>query len=222
MENTGFIIISSDEGVHKEPSYQQDLICYGTFEPSEITVQRIPNQQTNYILMPYAKSPKTKGYYDIIVYADGCVEIKELIEWKFSMTCQGEWTAELSGGDTSNESWLKNPQYLLTLPSDLPNPLISTTILLTQAKAPIDLIPYQIIPYQFYIGFYILEAGHVESIVAHCKTWKNAQETYLHFQADTSKDNQFIIIPATHFPGQLTSFRLTVFSDTPVSLVKRE
>jgi len=221
MEKTGFIVVTSDEGLHKEPTYQQDLEGYGTIAPYQIEVKRREGKETYYILMPYARSPEVKGYYDMIVYADTDIEIKELIEWKYSLSVQGDWTAELSGGDKSCETWLNNPQYLLTLPRDLPDPKVTFTILLAQAKAALDLIPYQVMPYQFYIGYYVLEAGHVESIVAQCDTWKNAQETYIHFTVDTSKDNQFVIIPATHNPGQLTSFTVTVFSDIPVELLKR-
>jgi len=220
MEKTGFIIVTSDEGIHKEPSFQQDLLGYGAFEPFEIQVQRRPDKEIFYILMPYAKTADVKGYFDMIVYADGDIEIKELINWNNVTTIQGEWTTELSGGDRSLETWLSNPQFTLTLPRDENNTKVTLTILLTQAKAALDLIPYQVMPYQFYIGYYVLDRDLFE-IVAQCDTWKNAQETYIHFFIDTSKDNEFVIIPATHNSGQLTSFTITVFSDVPVQLTKR-
>jgi len=170
--------------------------------------------------MPYAKTADVKGYFDMIVYADGDIEIKELINWNNVTTTQGEWTTDLSGGDRSLETWLSNPQFTLTLPRDENNTKVTLTILLTQAKAALDLIPYQVMPYQFYIGYYVLDRDLFE-IVAQCDTWKNAQETYIHFFIDTSKDNEFVIIPATHNSGQLTSFTITVFSDVPVQLTKR-
>jgi len=222
MEKTGFIVVTSDEGFHKEPSYQQDLDGYGTILPYQIDVKkRMDGKELYYILMPYAKGPDVKGYYDMILYADSDLEIRELIDWKHTLSIQGEWTPEISGGDKSGETWLNNPQYLLTLPQDLPEPHVTITILLAQAKAALDLIPYQVMPYQFYIGYYVLEAGHVETIVTQCETWKNAQETYIHFTVNTTKGNKFVIIPTTHSPGQLTSFTLIVFSDVLVELVKR-
>jgi len=115
---------------------------------------------------------------------------------------------------------LNNPQFTLRLPRDPNDPKVTLSILLTQAKAALDLIPYQVMPYQFYIGYYVLDRDLFE-IVAQCDTWKNAQETYIHFFIDTSKDNEFVIIPATHNSGQLTSFTITVFSDVPVQLTKR-
>jgi len=221
MEKTGFIIVTSDEGIHKEPSFQQDLVGYGSLEPFEIQVTRPnPEKELFYVVMPYAKAADVRGFYDMIFYADGEIEVKELIQWKNIQSIKGEWTPELSGGDKSLETWLNNPQFRLVLPKDPDHPKVTMSIMLAQAKSALDLIPYQVLPYQFYIGYYVLDRELFE-IVAQCDTWKNAQETYLHFFIDTTKDNEFVIIPSTHFAGQLTSFTLTIFSDVPVEITKK-
>jgi len=216
--------VTTDEGVHKEPCYQQDLCGYGRFEPFEIAVRKKTSEQdseTYYVVMPYAKTTDIKGYYDLIFYADGELDIKELIDWKNSISLNGAWTEELSGGDRSLETWLNNPQYTLKLPKDPENPIVTLTISLAQSKAALDLIPYQVMPYQFYIGFYVLDR-ELFDVVAHCKTWKNAQEIYSHLFIDTTKEDEFVIIPATHTAGQLTSFTITVFSDIPVEITPRK
>jgi len=223
MEKTGFIVVTTDEGIHKEPCYQQDLVGYGRFEPFEIQVRKKQTEQdpeTYYVVMPYAKTTDIKGYYDMIFYSDGDLDIRELIEWKHSTSLQGAWTEEQSGGDRSLETWLNNPYYTLKVPRNPDSPTMTLTISLAQAKAALDLIPYQVMPYQFYIGFYVLDRELFE-VVAMCKTWKNAQEIYSHLFIDATKDDEFVIIPATHAAGQLTSFTFTIFSDIPVELVRR-
>jgi len=176
--------------------------------------------ETFYVVMPYAKTTEIRGYYDLIFYADGELEIKELIDWQYSTSLQGAWTEELSGGDRSLETWLNNPHYTLKVPKNPNNPLVTLTISLAQAKAALDLIPYQVMPYQFYVGFYVLDR-ELFAIVAQCKTWKNAQEIYSHLFIDTTKDDEFVIVPSSHSAGQLTSFALTVYSDVPVELTRR-
>eukprot|EP01103_Thecamoeba_quadrilineata_P018377 TRINITY_DN696_c0_g1_i1.p1 TRINITY_DN696_c0_g1~~TRINITY_DN696_c0_g1_i1.p1 ORF type:complete len:621 (-),score=112.90 TRINITY_DN696_c0_g1_i1:10-1872(-) len=220
MEKTGFMVVLSDQGVHKEPSYQQDLIGYGYFEPFDIKVEKRANKDTFYIMMPYAKSSNVKGYYDMIIYSDGELDIKQLVKWKCSIEALGEWTPELSGGSRSDDvSWFNNPQFTLTLPQEQDS-RIDMTILLSQAKAALDIIPYSLVAYQFYIGYYIFDR-ELFDVVVQCDKWKNAQETYIHFSIDTTKDNEFIIIPTTHLPGQLTTFTLTILSDIPVQLTRR-
>jgi len=108
----------------------------------------------------------------------------------------------------------------LKVPKDPDHPTITLTISLAQTKAALDLIPYQVMPYQFYIGYYVLDRELFE-VVAQCKTWKNAQEIYSHLFIDATKDDEFVIIPATHYAGQLTNFTITVYSDIPVELARR-
>jgi len=199
-KKTGFIVVTTDEGIHKEPCYQQDLVGYGRYEPFEIQVKKKETEQdpeTCFVVMPYAKTTDIKGYYDLIFYADGELDIKELIDWKHSLSLQGGWTEDLSGGDRSVETWLSNPQYTLKVPKDPDHPTITLTISLAQTKAALDLIPYQVMPYQFYIGYYVLDRELFE-VVQQCKTWKNAQEIYSHLFIDATKDDECDIIPATH------------------------
>jgi len=236
MEKCGFMVVTSDEGVHKEPSYKQDLIGYGTIDPFTIVVNKdkdvtsekgkdklleehqiqLQAKQKYYIVMPYGRTADAKGYYDLIFYSDAHCDVTQLVNWKHTISVQGEWSAEKSGGCKENEAWLEqNPLFKLTLPND--HQKVVMTVMLAQAKAALDLMPFNVTPYQFYIGYYILDKDMFE-IVAECEKWKNAQETYVHLAIDTSKDNQFIIVPTTHKPSQLTSFTLTVLSDVPVML----
>jgi len=120
------------------------------------------DQQNYYVLMPSSKVPDVTGYFDMIVYADGDFDANELQEWKHSSKVyhkaseilnrvlnvldtqvDGEWTAEQSAGSKENTNWLTNPQFLLTTPGG--HEKLPVCIHLAQAKAALDLIPFQVL-----------------------------------------------------------------------------
>jgi hypothetical protein len=214
MELHGFLVTLSKQGIHKEPSYQQDLLGYGSFAPFELTIEK-REIDTYYVIMPYAKSEGARGYYDIIIYSDKELKVNQLQNWKYSVSIYDEWAIGKCGGRLSDDnSWLKNPNYLIKMmpEEDITEPL-PVGILLSQAKSNFDMIPYSHVPYEFFIGLYVLDKDMFE-IVTQCENWKNSQEVFLHFTAKKG-EKEFIIVSTTQEPNQLTSFKLTVFSDVP-------
>jgi len=77
-----------------------------------------------------------------------------------------------------------------------------------------DLVPYQVIPYQFFIGYYILEDLHQ---VFENKNWKNALDVWDIVTLDTTRQSEFTVIPTTFKQGQLTGFTLTAFADEQIN-----
>jgi len=219
MEKIRFMVSTTTQGVHTEQSYQQGHIGYGALEPFEINIEedRV-NEKNHYLVLPSSKSPDVRGYFDLIVYSDGDFEVNQLVDWKCVTKVDGEWTNEKSGGAIDNDqlNWLKNPQVKLTAPAG--HEKLPVCIHLAQAKAALDLISYQVTPYQFWIGFYICSADFMNEPLYFTKQFLNAQEVSLHVDLDTTKANEFVIIVATHKPNQLTTFSLHAFSDVPLSL----
>jgi len=80
-----------------------------------------------------------------------------------------------------------------------------------------DLTPYQVVPYQFFIGFYVEDKM---DIIFENRNWKNALDVWDVVKLDTTKEDVFTITPTTFKQGQLTSFTITVFADEEVKFVK--
>eukprot|EP01102_Stenamoeba_stenopodia_P011595 TRINITY_DN3581_c0_g1_i1.p1 TRINITY_DN3581_c0_g1~~TRINITY_DN3581_c0_g1_i1.p1 ORF type:complete len:616 (-),score=199.53 TRINITY_DN3581_c0_g1_i1:140-1987(-) len=216
MEKIRFMVSQTTQGIHKEPSYQQGHLGYGTNDPFEINIPEDKvGQQNFYVLMPSSKTPDVTGYFDMIVYADGDFEANELQPWKHSSKIDGEWTADQSAGSKENSNWLSNPQFLLKAPAGQEK--LPVCVHLAQAKAALDLIPFQVTPYQFWIGFYVIDKERT-GILHSTKQFLNSQDVYLHFDLDTTKATEFIVVVATHKPNQLTTFTLTALSDEEVTV----
>lgn len=219
MEKIRFLVSSTTQGVHKEPSYQQGHLGYGTNDPFEIDIDEEQSKVTNYyVIHPSSKTPDVNGYFDLIVYSDGDVEVNELIEWKHTATIEGQWTAEKSGGSKENAEWLQNPQFILTAPGG--HEALKVCVHVAQAKAALDLIPFQVTPYQFWVGFYIIDKDML-GILHYTKQFLNSQEVFLHFELDTTKATEFVVLVATHKPNQLTNFTLNAMSDVPLQLANK-
>jgi len=88
--------------------------------------------------------------------------------------------------------------------------------MLSQSKSGMDFIAYQVVPYQYFIGFYILEDI---DIIFENKTWKNALDIWDIVTVDSSKESDFYIVPTTFKQNELTGFTITIFSDEEVQFV---
>jgi hypothetical protein len=181
----------------------------------EIISESKEGQELFYVILPFGKSGNTRGYYDIIIYSDQDIQTNQLRDWKYSVAVDGEWKIGSCGGQYTEENpWLTNPQYKLKFLSDVDTPK-EVGILLSQSKSVLDMFPYSLIPYEFFIGFYILDK-EVFDIVVQTEEWKNSQEVYRYFVLKTG--SEFVILPTTSRPDQLTTYRLKVFSDVPIEI----
>jgi len=88
--------------------------------------------------------------------------------------------------------------------------------MLSQAKSGMDFVAFQVIPYQFFIGYYILEDI---DIVYENKNWKNALDIWDIVPLDTIKESDFYIVPTTFKQEQMTGFTVTIFSEEEVQFV---
>jgi len=88
--------------------------------------------------------------------------------------------------------------------------------MLSQTKAGMDFIAFQVVPYQFFIGFYVLEDI---DIVFENKNWKNALDIWDIVTLDSTKESDFTIVPTTFKQGQMTGFTITIFSDEEVQFI---
>jgi len=213
----GFCLVTTPEGRHAEMSYQTNCVGYGGTEPLPFTFKA----GTQYAVLPYSQDQEAKGKFSLLVFTRAAdeVNIKLLASWKTTVSKAGEWKGESAGGcNKENHPWRKNPHFILRLPKDKKD--VEVYIMLEQQKSTLDIIPYQVHPYAFHIGFYIYDK-EVEDILDR-SVWQNAREVYKHFKFDTTQahNHELIIVPTTVKPGQETSFKLSVFSDSPVELDK--
>lgn len=113
------------------------------------------------------------------------------------------------------------------------------SIVLTQKKnAMNDILPYQTLPYDFYIGYYIYDAD-VENLIGQVPKWKNAVEGtsvlviiafLLHVRSGCTvvcdwtlngkEIKHYTIIPTTFKAKEETTFTLTIYSDEKKVVLK--
>ena len=141
----------------------------------------------------------------VFTKGDDDVEVKQLREWKYTqvvkvhsrgsmlrvygphgrrptyshsciLAClpQGEWKGKTAGGcQNEKKTWHKNPFFSLVIPK---KEGVEMSIVLMQKKnAMEEILPYQTLPYDFYIGYYLYDAD-VETCIGQVPKWKNAVE----------------------------------------------
>jgi hypothetical protein len=229
MTKCGFLVYGTNQDQHKEPSYQTSVAGYGAIEPTAIILRKedpstaaaeAPEGQKKqeikpfHCILPYVKGD-AKGRFKIVLFSQEPLVHKELEAWKFKIQKPGQWAEGSAGGCKQfQDTWTTNPRFKIKLPSGRDK--FTMCIMLSQAKSGIDLIPFQVQPYQFFIGFYVLEEM---DIVFENKNWKNALDIWDIVTLDTRKESEFLIVPTTFKQNQLTNFTVTVFSDEEVQFL---
>jgi hypothetical protein len=213
--NLGYVVISGKNAVHKQPSLTE-LIGHGTNTPFETTLD--PSFYT--IVVPYAKTKDQPPNFSLLVFAkEGDeIEVKELVDWKYCQTIKGEWKGKKAGGcQNEKKTWHKNPFFSLVIPK---KENVDVAIVLSQKKnAMEEIIPFQTLPYDFYIGYYLYDAD-VEDLIGQSDKWKNALEVMKDWRLNGVERRQYTIIPTTFKAGEETSFTLSVYSDEKKVLLK--
>jgi len=82
------------------------------------------------------------------------------------------------------------------------------------------MVPYSLVPYEFFIGLYVLDKEMFD-LVTESDKWTNSQEVYLYFTVNEEL-NELVVMPTTQESNQLTSFKITVFTDVPCQLTAIE
>jgi len=228
MVKTGFLVFGSSQDSHKEPSYYTSCEGYGTIEPTVLLFRRDPPDNSSpadpsakkpdwrpfHTLVPYGKTDNVKGRFQLVIYAMEPLAIKELIEWKFKTSATGEWNANTAGGCKQyQDTWMTNPKFTLELPKGRKD--LKLCLMLSQAKSPMDLVAFQVMPYQFFIGYYVLADM---DILYESPKWLNSLDVWDTFTMDTSQHNTFTVMPTTFKQGQLTNFSITVLCDEEVTV----
>lgn len=213
VSKVGFVVMKTKEGIHQELSYQTEFVGYGGQKPFEGDL--LPD--TRYVVIPYTQELVAKGKYSLLVFTkpNHHVDFSPLVPWQYSASCESEWRGTAAAGCQNNKQWKNNPQFLLELPKDKEN--VNIYVLVSQRKLEVDLIPYQVLPYPVFIGFYLYDAD-VDEKLGESEKWKNAREVYTHFKLSTKTRNRFVLIPATFEANQETTFTISVFSDDQVFL----
>jgi len=232
MSKCGFLIFGGYQNVHKEPSYQTSITGYGTIEPLQMLLktkevmddeaEKAPPEKKSQFawkpyntLIPYAKSENARGRFKIAIYSQEPLMVKELADWKFKTSAVGEWNTKTAGGCKQFlDTWSNNPRFKFRIPKGRKE--FTMCIMLSQTKAGMDFIAFQVVPYQFFIGFYVLEDI---DIVFENKNWKNALDIWDLVSLDSSKESDFFLVPTTFKQAQLTGFTVTIFSDEEVQFV---
>eukprot|EP01096_Ripella_sp_DP13-Kostka_P017804 TRINITY_DN929_c0_g2_i1.p1 TRINITY_DN929_c0_g2~~TRINITY_DN929_c0_g2_i1.p1 ORF type:complete len:631 (+),score=324.91 TRINITY_DN929_c0_g2_i1:53-1894(+) len=205
MEKTGFFVVENTQTVFKEKSYILDKPpSYGGVEP--ITIDSAAGQ--SHYISAYAKPSDIIGEYTFVIYSDSDLEVKELKDWKHSISINGEWVDESAGGCIEHDSWVKNPMYSLTLPA---RP-VDVLIVLAQEKAAVDNQAFLVKTYKTFIGFYLYEPS-LQDVIDQTKKWKNARETGGHFHLDGAAQSELVVVPATHKPGEEVKYSISIFYD---------
>jgi len=166
-------------------------------------------------LIPFGKTENVRGRFKIAIFSQEELEVRELVEWKHKIQTAGEWNANSAGGCKQFlDTWSNNPRYKFRVPKGKKD--FKMCVMLSQTKSGMDFIAYQVVPYQFFIGFYILEDI---DIVFENRNWKNALDIWDFVALDTTKECDFYIVPTTFKQGQMTGFTVTIYSDEEVQFV---
>jgi len=226
MAKTGFLVFGSTQEVHKEPSYYTSCEGYGAIEPTVLLLKKDPppaeeaNQPKKldwkpfHTLVPYGKTDAVRGRFKIVIYAQEPLVIKELVDWKNKVSVPGEWNANTAGGCKQyQDTWTSNPKFTLELPAGRKG--VQVAIMLSQAKSPMDLVAFQVMPYQFFIGYYVLADM---DILFETPKWLNSLDVWDVVTLDTTMQNTLTVMPTTFKQGQLTNFTVTVLSDEEIKL----
>jgi len=207
--NIGYVVIKSVRGVHKEPSLSELLGHGSNTTPFEIMVD--PSFHT--VVVPYAKTKDQPDRVSVLVFTkEGDeVQIKKLQPWKHCQSLQGEWKGASAGGcQNEKKTWHQNPFFSLIIPK---KENVELSIVLAQKKSAIEeILPYQTIPYDLYIGYYLYD-GDVEKIIGQVPKWKNAAEVLCDWTLNGKETRQYTIIPTTYKAKEETTFTITVYSD---------
>jgi len=232
MTKSSFLVFSSNQNEHKEPSYQTSVLGYGTIEPLALLIKKkevIEEEAANappekksqhqwypfYTLIPYGKNESVRGRFKIAIFSQEELNVTELADWKFKTQAAGEWNQKSAGGCKQYlDTWSTNPRFKFRIPKGKKQ--FKMCILLSQTKSGMDFIAFQVVPYQFFIGYYILEDI---DIIFENKTWKNALDIWDIVTIDSSKESDFYIVPTTFKQAQITGFTITIFSDEEVQFV---
>lgn len=208
MLKIGYVVIRSKEKTHKEVGYLHTISDYGTKDPLPLML----NGEEDGVVLVYTKGEDLKGDIHIVGYTnDEDISIVEKTEWPHSVMLESEWKGPSACGCIENEKWRENPKYKLTIPEEKE---VAITVMLEQAKAAMDLVPFQVLPYQFHIGFYIYDSknGKPGEIVSHVAKFKNAREVYERVVLDGTAHKEMIVIPCTHKPNQECAFSIAAYS----------
>jgi len=219
-----YCVVASDNRTYKQPSLTE-LVGYGSSEPFAGKIGAEDPKLQNIVIIPYAKAKDCSDKFSVLVFTKpgDKVKIKQLKEWKHETSIEGEWKGKTAGGAQSPEhekTWHKNPFFSLILPSDKGK--VEVSVVLSQKQTFEDaasLVPYQQIPYPFYIGFYLFDSD-VEDLLGQCRKWKNAKEVFCNFTLDGSKSTQYTIVPTTFKAKEETSFTIRVLSTSTVKVKK--
>jgi len=218
----GLFVVKSDEGVHKEPSFQQGSIGIGSQKPfkGQFEVDEI------YTIVPYTKSEEVEGEFYLIIYSQAGANItyKELVPWKHSASIEGAWSVKkgTAGGCQNNaDTWKNNKAYEVTLPQedDCKYCVLLSQVPDTADSAVLAASEYQVVPYNIHIGFYVFDRG-VAKLIRMTK-WLGSRDIFEHMTGEAAKRNHIVVIPTTFNPGEESPFRLTVFCDKEVSIKEK-
>lgn len=87
------------------------MVCYGEEDPVNIAM----DPSMYYTFIPYTKHPELKGDFSVILYSkrDTVLDTVELREWPYGDQIESEWKGASAGGAQPNETWDKNPRFVL-------------------------------------------------------------------------------------------------------------
>jgi len=169
MEKCAFVAFRNSQQQFKELTYWHDNLQYAKVAPLSIIIQE---QGASYCLIPYSKLSKATGKWHIVAYSDSEFNIETLKAWPNSKSFAGKWEGENAGGCIEHQAtFVKNPRYRLKLPSKV----VTLGICISQEKNLGDVEPFAIIPYKYYIGYYLIDKDPLSPIQRILK-WKNARE----------------------------------------------
>lgn len=212
MEDIGLLVLREVQDHHACVSFKQHLIGYASAEPYELEMKA----GEKFTLIPYAKREQAHSFmFWLLAYSkDKSVVSKKLPCWKHKVMAAGEWKGRRAAGDKNNTNWAKNPKVKVELPKGVKD--FQFAVVLEQPNTPLDLNPYNVVPYAHHIGFYIYDKDMAEMVAE--STFRNAKEVVGVFTVDTTKRNRVLVIPCTHSAGVEMPFTLHFYSDEEIKI----
>ncbi|GMH35385.1 hypothetical protein BSKO_03253 [Bryopsis sp. KO-2023] len=172
--------------------------------------------ETPYVLVPSLSMPSKEAPFELRILSGIPLELTPLPQKK-TVTLNGSWTREMSGGCNLNPGWNKNPMFTLTTTT---KGSYRISLLLCKGRwkrnQSLDRM----------IGFYILSSGgKAGEAVERAKTTILAEtpfipENTMACQYELHSDATYVVMPTTYSPNQLGEFSLSVSSTEDFTLTE--
>eukprot|EP01118_Nematostelium_gracile_P013052 TRINITY_DN4876_c0_g1_i1.p1 TRINITY_DN4876_c0_g1~~TRINITY_DN4876_c0_g1_i1.p1 ORF type:complete len:462 (+),score=118.84 TRINITY_DN4876_c0_g1_i1:195-1388(+) len=217
----GFYIIKYDGYGRKMVDYNNEVAKTDSFKfvPSVGVANLQLEAKCKYVVIPCTHQPTPDEKFTLTVYSDEEVEFYELTSaWEHIEAKRSGWKEETAGGSPNNETFVNNPQFLLSLPEGKRTELLVNLVV----PDPYDAVGFLVVRVDEEVkGKLQREDINNDNIFLKPEGWeaRMSVSAFSTLTEKTASSSHFVIIPSTFKPGVEKEFELTIYSDQPIKLV---